>query len=132
VLRDHVRKDGFNPNVVGGNRDVLDFAMQGALKDNLTGNGLQNDWRNVVNAGLDTYDDGLHNGSMGVLFVGSHDDGTGPHTTDTALLEREGHMGLTGMRERIAALGGSVRFDGQPGAGARVEVQVPITAGEAA
>jgi len=60
------------------------------------------------------------------------DDGTGPHTTDTALLEREGHMGLTGMRERIAALGGSVRFDGQPGAGARVEVQVPITAGEAA
>jgi len=61
-----------------------------------------------------------------------HDDGTGPHTTDTALLEREGHMGLTGMRERIAALGGSVRFDGQPGAGARVEVQVPITAGEAA
>ena len=60
------------------------------------------------------------------------DDGTGPHTTDTALLEREGHMGLTGMRERIAALGGSVRFDGRPGTGARVEVQVPITTGEAA
>ena len=60
------------------------------------------------------------------------DDGTGPHTTDTALLEREGHMGLTGMRERIAALGGSVRFDGRPGAGARVEVQVPISTGEAA
>jgi hypothetical protein len=84
VLRDHVRKDGFNPNVVGGNRDVLDFAMQGALKDNLTGNGLQNDWRNVVNAGLDTYDDGLHNGSMGVLFVGSHDDGTGPQLNNVA------------------------------------------------
>jgi len=60
------------------------------------------------------------------------DDGSGPHTTDTALLEREGHMGLTGMRERISALGGSVRFDGRPGAGARVEVQVPISAGEAA
>ncbi len=60
------------------------------------------------------------------------DDGVGPHTTDTALLEREGHMGLTGMRERIAALGGSVRFDGRPGAGARVEVQVPIATGEAA
>lgn len=60
------------------------------------------------------------------------DDGSGPHTTDTALLEREGHMGLTGMRERLAALGGSVRFEGQPGAGARVEVQVPLTAGEAA
>ncbi len=60
------------------------------------------------------------------------DDGTGPHTTDTALLEREGHMGLTGMRERIAALGGSVRFDGRPGAGVRVEVHVPITTGEAA
>jgi len=60
------------------------------------------------------------------------DDGSGPHTTDTALLEREGHMGLTGMRERLAALGGSVRFEGRPGAGARVEVQVPLAAGEAA
>jgi signal transduction histidine kinase len=39
--------------------------------------------------------------------------------------ERGGHMGLTGMRERIGALGGSVRFHGEPGAGALLEVRVP-------
>ena len=59
---------------IGGNRDVLDFAQYFALRDNLTGNGFQNDWRSVVNAGMDVNDDGLHNGSQGVMFVGSHDD----------------------------------------------------------
>ncbi len=68
----------------------------------------------------------------GALQLVVADDGTGPETTDPTMLEREGHMGLTGMRERIAALGGSVRFDGRPGTGARVEVQVPISTGEAA
>jgi signal transduction histidine kinase len=34
-------------------------------------------------------------------------------------------MGLAGMRERIGALGGSVRFKGEPGAGALLEVLVP-------
>jgi signal transduction histidine kinase len=63
----------------------------------------------------------------GALSLTIADDGRGPATTDPAVLEREGHMGLTGMRERIAALGGTVRFDGQPGAGARVEVRVPVT-----
>jgi signal transduction histidine kinase len=38
-------------------------------------------------------------------------------------------MGLAGMRERIGALGGTVRFQGEPGAGALLEVLVP--AGEA-
>jgi signal transduction histidine kinase len=34
-------------------------------------------------------------------------------------------MGLAGMRERIGALGGTVRFGGQPGAGALLEVLLP-------
>jgi signal transduction histidine kinase len=34
-------------------------------------------------------------------------------------------MGLAGMRERIGALGGSVRLQGKPGAGALLEVLVP-------
>jgi hypothetical protein len=74
-LRSFVRKD-INPNDpgrVGGNRDVLDFAQFFAFQSNLTSNGLQNDWRNVVNAGLDVHDDGRHNGSNGVMFVQSHD-----------------------------------------------------------
>jgi signal transduction histidine kinase len=66
----------------------------------------------------------VRKGSLSLVVA---DDGHGPATTDPAALEREGHMGLTGMRERIAALGGTVRFDGRPGSGARVEVLVPIT-----
>ena len=54
------------------------------------------------------------------------DDGRGL-TADAAQgrLERAGHMGLAGMRERIGALGGTVRFQGEPGAGALLEVLVP-------
>ncbi|MCS7033369.1 MAG: hypothetical protein NZ561_05155, partial [Phycisphaerae bacterium] len=60
---------------IGGNRDALDFPLFFALKDNLSSNGLQNDWRNVVNASQDVHDDGLaNNGSQGVAFVQSHDD----------------------------------------------------------
>jgi signal transduction histidine kinase len=66
----------------------------------------------------------VQHGAFALLVA---DNGLGPVSTDTAALEREGHMGLTGMRERIAALGGTVRFSGQPGRGARVEVQVPVT-----
>jgi len=58
------------------------------------------------------------------------DDGRGPPEATPEQLEREGHMGLAGMRERISALGGSVRFGGAPGVGASLEVLVPAeTAG---
>ncbi len=63
----------------------------------------------------------------GALALTVADNGSGPASTDAGALEREGHMGLTGMRERIAALGGRVQFSGEPGQGARVEVQVPLT-----
>ncbi|HEV7298548.1 MAG TPA: PEP-CTERM sorting domain-containing protein [Tepidisphaeraceae bacterium] len=83
---DFVRKD-INPNDpgrIGGNRDVLDFALVDALNNNLTGNGFQNNWNNVVNAGLDSYDDGKRNGSAGVMFVGSHDKGNGAYLNNVA------------------------------------------------
>jgi len=64
------------PGVIGGNRDVLDFPLYFAMRDNLTPNGLQNDWRNIINASQDVQDDGLaNNGSQGVSFVQSHDGG---------------------------------------------------------
>jgi signal transduction histidine kinase len=53
------------------------------------------------------------------------DDGHGPPDASPDRLEHEGHMGLAGMRERISALGGSVRFEGARGAGASLEVLVP-------
>jgi signal transduction histidine kinase len=54
------------------------------------------------------------------------DDGRGPWSPDVERLEREGHMGLAGMRERISALGGTVTFGGAPGAGAALEVLLPV------
>src|SRR6185503_16641221 len=45
---------------------------------------------------------------------------------DPERLERDGHMGLAGMRERIGALGGSVRFGGGRGAGTALEVLLPV------
>ena len=76
LLWQFVRKDvGSLPaNQVAGNRDALDFAQFWPIKYNLSNNGTANDFRSMVNAGLDVYDDGRVNGSAGVVFVQSHDD----------------------------------------------------------
>jgi alpha-amylase len=66
--------DPGQPGVVGANRDVLDFPLHFALRDNLSGNGFANDWHNIRNSSMDFHDDGLHNGSSGVMFVQSHDE----------------------------------------------------------
>lgn len=51
------------------------------------------------------------------------DNGQGlPPGSDLASLEREGHLGLAGMRERIGALGGSVTVRNENGVTVRVEV----------
>jgi signal transduction histidine kinase len=54
------------------------------------------------------------------------DDGRGPPEATPEQLELDGHMGLAGMRERISALGGTVRFGPTDGAGAALEVTVPL------
>lgn len=52
------------------------------------------------------------------------DDGRGfPPGSDLATFERNGHLGLVGMRERIAALGGTVNV--RSDAGVTVQVVVP-------
>jgi hypothetical protein len=75
--------DPNDPGRIGGNRDALDFAFHFAQKANLTGNGQQNDWRNLVRADMDSFDDGLINGSAGVKFVASHDE-FGPGLSNVA------------------------------------------------
>ena len=45
---------------------------------------------------------------------------------DLARYERDGHMGLVGMRERIGALGGTVAVGDAAAGGAEVRVRVPI------
>jgi len=56
----------------------------------------------------------------GVLELSVTDDGVGFDTTQAY----PGHLGLTSMHERVAALGGSMRVDSSPGAGTEVHVSV--------
>jgi hypothetical protein len=75
-----VRKDinPNTPNVVGGNRDVLDFPLWFAMRSNMTGDGNRNNWFNIRNASQDIQDDGFaNNGSQSIGFVINHDDGRG-------------------------------------------------------
>jgi signal transduction histidine kinase len=69
--------------------------------------------------------------TMGLVRIGNllrltvADDGRGlPANTDLATLERAGHLGLAGMRERITALGGRVQVQGTKGV--TVVVEVPV------
>ena len=79
-IQQYIRKDlpstiSIDPSntTVGGNRDALDFPLFFAMRNNLTGNGLANNWHGIRNATQDTQDDGVRNGSQGVSFVDSHD-----------------------------------------------------------
>jgi signal transduction histidine kinase len=97
--------------------EEAELALFRALQEALS-NVLRHARARSVDVGISVSRDGV------LLEV--RDDGRG-FTSDTApeRLERAGHMGLAGMRERIGALGGTVRFQGEPGAGALLEVRVP-------
>jgi signal transduction histidine kinase len=90
---------------------------------------LQEALSNVLrHADAHSVDIGISIITQGVLLQVS-DDGRGlPAGLSAERLELEGHMGLAGMRERITALGGTVRLHGQGGAGALLEVLVPAGA----
>jgi signal transduction histidine kinase len=87
---------------------------------------LQEALSNVIrHADAESVDIGISINTEGVLLRVS-DDGRGLPTGMTPeRLEMTGHMGLAGMRERITALGGSVRLRATGGAGALLEVLVP-------
>lgn len=88
---------------------------------------LQEALSNVLrHAGARSVSIGLSVGQAGVTLQ-VQDDGRGPPGVSLERLERDGHMGLAGMRERISALGGSVRFGGRSGTGASLEVVVPAS-----
>jgi signal transduction histidine kinase len=61
----------------------------------------------------------------GRAFLVVEDDGRGLRLGQGDVQEN-GSAGLVGMRERITALGGTVRMEGRSGDGARLEVRVPI------
>jgi signal transduction histidine kinase len=97
--------------------EQAELALFRALQEALS-NVLRHAEARSVDIGISVSRDGV------LLEV--RDDGRGLTADATPeLLERAGHMGLAGMRERIGALGGTVRFQGEPGAGALLEVLVP-------
>jgi signal transduction histidine kinase len=97
--------------------EKAELALFRALQEALS-NVLRHAEARSVDIGISVSRDGV------LLEV--RDDGRGLTTDSTSeRLERAGHMGLAGMRERIGALGGTVRFRGEPGAGALLEVLVP-------
>jgi signal transduction histidine kinase len=47
-------------------------------------------------------------------------------------LRRQGSWGLRGLRERVTQFGGQLALENAPGSGARLKVQLPVDAAEAA
>ncbi|MEP6692070.1 MAG: sensor histidine kinase [Gemmatimonadaceae bacterium] len=60
----------------------------------------------------------------GAVIVSVRDDGGGLPEGDVT---KNGHMGLAGMRERLAALGGTMTVSGGAGGGVELRVRVPAT-----
>jgi len=73
VYDNYVRKDGF------GNRDALDLGGAGKLRDLISAGGFGT-WATPLfdaeGGHIDNKDDGFNNGSLGVLHVFSHDNGS--------------------------------------------------------
>jgi signal transduction histidine kinase len=123
---------------------VADFAERSGIRTSLAAPGtlpplskeaelalfraLQEALSNVLrHAAARSVEIGISVNPTGVLLA-VQDDGRGPPELGPERLERGGHMGLAGMRERIKALGGSVRFGRahDMGVGASLEVLVPV------
>lgn len=51
-----------------------------------------------------------------------------PPLSGPSATEREEHIGLRGMRERVALVGGTFELESKPGGGTRITVEVPIYA----
>lgn len=65
------------------------------------------------------------------LLVTVEDDGKGMDPEAEARADSRG-VGLVGVRERVARLGGTVRFETHPGKGTRLTIELPMALGEAA
>ena len=64
--------------------------------------------------------------SRGTVRVSVHDDGAGPNGRASSTAH-----GIVGMRERVAAYGGTLRTGARPGGGFEVEASIPLPGQEA-
>jgi signal transduction histidine kinase len=66
-------------------------------------------------------------GSETEVLLSVVDDGVG---FEPGSVDGKGGLGLVSMRERLHLVGGVIAIDSRPGAGARIDVRVPLCAGE--
>jgi signal transduction histidine kinase len=59
------------------------------------------------------------------IVASVHDDGAGFEVAPTRNGAQSAHFGLIGMRERAAALGGSLQIESEPGQGTTVTLRIP-------
>lgn len=62
----------------------------------------------------------------GSLVVEISDNGTG---FEVHVAGKDGHLGLTGMRERVELLGGTFTLETAPGQGTKVRATIPLELG---
>jgi len=68
----------------------------------------------------------LKHTSPRTLMVSIADDGRGlPDQFDLSTLPAEGHYGLLSISERVALLGGRLKFQNQPGGGLLIQAEIP-------
>ena len=110
--------DGHFEGLARGYGDVVDLTVFRCIQESTT-NAVRHGGARTVTARAEERD--------GVLSIRVRDDGGGP---------REGHrigLGLSGMRERVGALGGTFALDkGSPGALVRISIPVEPEPGEPA
>jgi two-component system sensor histidine kinase UhpB len=63
------------------------------------------------------------------LSVAVSDDGVG-FDASAGAVQRDGGLGLFGMRERLALVGGTLHIDSRPGCGVRLRARIPFHAGD--
>ncbi|HSA54450.1 MAG TPA: sensor histidine kinase [Gemmatimonadaceae bacterium] len=99
----------------------VELALYRALQESLT-NVMRHAGAGRVRVVLDAADD--------TVSLRVEDDGAGlPAHASLATFEREGRMGLAGMRDRVSALGGSLVLAPGRAGGTRVDVRMPAPGG---
>jgi signal transduction histidine kinase len=77
-------------------------------------------------AGASAVQVSLRRTSPRTLMISIGDDGRGlPEGFDLSNLATEGHYGMLGMTERVALLGGRLKFQNQPNGGLLIQAEIP-------
>lgn len=85
--------------------------------------GLNNTWKH---AGASTVAVTLRHTSPRMLLVSIADNGVGlQQSFNLATLSQKGHFGLLGISERVALMGGRLRFENQANNGLLMQVEIP-------